>query len=224
MFTGIIQTLGRIAEQDATGGDRRLRIAAPTWAGIHLETGESIAINGVCLTATEWDGQAFAVDVSQETLGLTTLGTRRVGDPVNLERSLTPTTRMGGHLVAGHVDGMGQVVQRYSEGRSVRFQFEAPAALARYIASKGSIAIDGISLTVNEVDGNRFGVNIIPYTLGVTNLQDATVGTPVNLEVDLIARYLERLITAEGGDWSARDDTTPGGLTAEHLRQAGFGS
>ncbi len=193
MFTGIVEALGRIDSIERVGGDARMRFAAAGYlAGVQL--GDSIAVNGVCLTAVVCDADAFAADLSGETLNLTTAGTWAVGDPVNLERALTPSKPLGGHMVSGHVDGIGRVLERYEDARSWRFRFEAPPSLARYIARKGSICIDGISLTVNEVEGASFGVNIIPHTLSHTTLGARAIGDRVNLEVDLVARYLERLL------------------------------
>ncbi|AXQ29052.1 riboflavin synthase [Solimonas sp. K1W22B-7] len=195
MFTGIIEALGRIASVETVGGDRRMRFEAPGFLhGSGL--GDSIAVNGVCLTAVEFSDDHFIADLSSETLNLTTASRWQAGQAVNLERALTPSKPLGGHMVSGHVDGLGWLLGRHEEARSWRMQFEAPAALARYIAQKGSICIDGISLTVNEVEGSRFGVNIIPHTLTHTTLGGLAAGDPVNLEVDQIARYLERLLAA----------------------------
>jgi len=195
MFTGIIEALGRIASVEVIGGDRRMRFEASGFLrGSGL--GDSIAVNGVCLTAVEFSDDHFVADLSAETLNLTTAGRWQAGQAVNLERALTPSKPLGGHLVSGHVDGLGRLLGQHEEARSWRMQFEAPAELARYIARKGSICIDGISLTVNEVEGARFGVNIVPHTLTHTTLGALAVGDPVNLEVDQIARYLERLLAA----------------------------
>ncbi|MDD9892624.1 MAG: riboflavin synthase [Gammaproteobacteria bacterium] len=212
MFTGIIQTLGRVIDQQPVGGDLRIEIDA---TGLDLSTsalGDSIAVNGVCLTAIEINGDVFAADVSNETLSLTSLGDLAVGSPVNLEKALTPSTPLGGHLVSGHVDGLGKVVRRYPEGRSERFEFEVPANLARYIAVKGSVCIDGVSLTVNHVDGNVFDVNIVPHTQERTIIAAYEAGREVNIEVDVIARYLERLLTA--GE--------PSDNLMERLKSSGF--
>lgn len=196
MFTGIIESLGRITSVENIGGDRRLRFESSDGylAGINL--GDSIACSGVCLTAVELLPQGFVADLSAETLNATTAGTWLLDRRVNLEKALTPHKPLGGHLVSGHVDGVGYLVERHEEARSWRMVFEVPAELARYIARKGSITIDGVSLTVNEVEKRRFGVNIIPQTLSHTTLGDLAAGDPVNLEVDLIARYLERLLAA----------------------------
>lgn len=197
MFTGIIQALGYIAARELQGGDLTLDVRTASEAPPALELGESIAVNGVCLTATAVTPQGFRADVSAETLSRTLLGELEVGAAVNLERSLLPTTRLGGHLVSGHVDGIGEVVARRQDARSVRFEFRAPALLARFIAEKGSIAIDGTSLTVNGVRGAEFDVNIVPHTLAHTIMARYREGTRVHLEVDLVARYLERLLLGE---------------------------
>jgi riboflavin synthase len=197
MFTGIIQTVGQVAAIDRRGADARLRIT-----GLPLPDGalgESIAVSGVCLTAVEFTAAGFVADVSAETLACTTLGDWSVGQGVNLERALAVGERLGGHIVSGHVDGVGEVVSRQTDGRSQRFTLRAPAALARYIAAKGSITVDGVSLTVNTVSGAEFGVNIVPHTLTHTSLDALRAGSRVNLEVDLLARYLERLLGRDAG-------------------------
>lgn len=193
MFTGIVQAIGTVAGIEARGGDRRMRFAARRFfAGCGV--GDSIAVSGVCLTAVELDADHFAADLSAETLAATTAGDWRTDRPVNLERALTPATPLGGHLVSGHVDGLARLVERREEARGWRMEFEVPAALARYVAGKGSVCLDGVSLTVNDVADRRFGVMIIPHTLEVTTLGRLAAGDSVNLEVDLIARYLERLL------------------------------
>jgi riboflavin synthase len=197
MFTGIIQAVGRIAAIEAPGGDARLHLDAGGLDMTDVRRGDSIAVNGVCLTAIECDRAGFRADVSGETLARTTLGGLRAGDRVNLEKALMPTSRLGGHLVSGHVDGVGEVRERRAEARSVRLRIEAPAGLAKYIAEKGSICVDGVSLTVNAVQGAAFDLNIVPHTLTATTLDDLGPGRAVNLEVDLIARYLERLLLGE---------------------------
>jgi len=216
MFTGLVEASGRIARVEPTGRDRRLRIEPDAGLMSDIAEGDSISVSGACLTAVAPDGSGFQVDVSAETLDHTTLGAMRAGDRVNLERAVLPTTRLGGHLVSGHVDGVGEVVERTEDGRSWRFTFRTPVGLARYVAPKGSICIDGISLTVNEVDGDRFGVNIIPHTMAVTTLGSTGVGDRVNLEADLIARYLDRLLHAE------TDDGVTGGVSRELLARHGF--
>ncbi len=179
--------------------------------------GDSIASNGVCLTVVELPGDGFRADVSLETLSLTTLHNLKPGSPVNLEKALTLSSRLGGHLVSGHVDGVGKVVGRREDARSIRFDIEAPKALAKYIAHKGSICVDGASLTVNGIDGNRFDLNIVPHTLQETTLEGIQVGHEVNLEVDLIARYLERLVLGENASESAAS-----GVTEALLMERGF--
>ncbi|NGY03485.1 riboflavin synthase [Solimonas terrae] len=193
MFTGIIEALGSIADIEVVGGDCRMRFTAPgLLAGTQI--GDSIAVNGVCLTATRFVDDGFVADLSAETLKLTTAGGWQSGAAVNLERALTPSKPLGGHMVVGHVDGTGTLLERFGDARSTRMRFELPQGLARYVARKGSICIDGVSLTVNDVEGARFGVNIIPHTLTHTTLGRLQPGQVVNLEVDLLARYLERLL------------------------------
>ncbi len=196
MFTGIVEAQGRIAAVETLGGDRRLTIVSDSGYLAGVNPGDSIAVNGVCLTAVELPPGGFVADVSVETLNATTAKHWRAGVPVNLERALTPHKPLGGHMMAGHVDGVGRLLEKREDARSWRLSFEAPPALARYIARKGSIAIDGVSLTVNEVAAARFEVNIIPQTWTHTTLGALPTGGEVNLEVDLIARYLERLIEA----------------------------
>ncbi|NCT66759.1 MAG: riboflavin synthase [Rhodanobacteraceae bacterium] len=196
MFTGIIQAVGRIVSREARGTDARLVIDAGTLGLADVAPGDSIAVAGVCLTAVELDGTRFAADVSAETLRLTTLGALAAGDPVNLEKALRLADRLGGHLVSGHVDGVGAVAAVDDDGASQRWTFRAPAALMRYIAVKGSVCVDGTSLTVNTVDGDTFGVTLIPHTLAMTTFGARAPGDAVNLEVDLVARYVERLQSA----------------------------
>ena len=193
MFTGLIQALGCIEQTQARGGDRRMRIGVGSLSMDAVQQGESIAVSGVCLTVIEFDRAGFSADLSNETLALTTLGALPTGAPVNLERALLPSTRLGGHLVAGHVDGLGQVESIQGDGRSQRWRFTAPAQLLRYIAVKGSICVDGVSLTVNHADAHGFEVNLVPHTVANTVFARTPVGARVNLEVDLIARYVERL-------------------------------
>ncbi|ROO25598.1 riboflavin synthase [Salinisphaera japonica] len=193
MFTGLIQGVGQVVEQEKRGGDTRLVIDCGDADLGTIAVGDSIAISGVCLTATEIDGHCFAADVSKETLKLTTLGNFVVGTRVNLEPPLRAGDALGGHMVAGHVDGLGVVEELHADARSWRLSFSVPKPLARYLASKGSIAVDGISLTINEVDDRRFGVNIIPHTMSHTSLGDRRIGDHVNIEVDLVARYLARI-------------------------------
>ena len=194
MFTGIIQAVGRIADIDAGEQDIRLRIETGKLPLTDVALGDSIATSGVCLTVTELPGDGFWADVSPETLSLTSLGSKGVGDAVNLETSLTLSTPLGGHLVSGHVDGVGHIEQITEDARFWRVKVAAPDNLARYIAMKGSICVDGTSLTVNQVDGSVFELTIIPQTWEETVFSDYATGSPVNLEVDVIARYLERLM------------------------------
>ncbi len=217
MFTGIIQAIGAIAAIEHKDSDTRLRIRTGKLPLDDVRLGDSIAVNGVCLTAVALPGDGFVADVSGETLARTTLKALKVGSSVNLEKALTPTTRLGGHLVSGHVDGVGKVVSRQAAGRSVQFRIAAPAALAKYIAEKGSICVDGISLTVNGVDGAVFDLNIVPHTLAETTMSGYTVGTEVNLEVDQIARYLERLLL---GDKAAAPGAS--GISMAFLAEHGF--
>ncbi len=198
MFTGLVETTGEILEAKETNGDITLRVHVPDGFLDHAELGESISVNGVCLTAINFTDVAFSCDVSNETLRCSTLGSLQSGSRVNLERALLPTSRLGGHIVSGHVDGMGRVESRTNDARSTCFSISAPDDIAKYIAAKGSITINGVSLTVNSVDGNNFSVNIIPHTMEITNLNDLETGAPVNLEVDIIARHVERLLSREG--------------------------
>ena len=193
MFAGIVQAQGIVSARRERGGDVELVVAAEGLDLGHARIGDSIAVSGVCLTVTQIAGASFASDVSRETLGCTTLGGFTSGSSVNLEMALTAGDPIGGHLVSGHVDGIGRLLTRRAEARSERFEFEVPAELARYVARKGSVCIDGVSLTVNEVQGARFTVNLIPHTLAVTTLGGLAAGGQVNIEVDLVARYLERL-------------------------------
>lgn len=199
MFTGIVQALGTIAGIEAIGGDTRIVIDTADLDASDVAIGDSVSVSGVCLTAVAVDGARFAADVSVETLSCTTLGMLKSGDCVNLEKSLRLADRLGGHLVSGHVDGVARVVAVEPEARSQRWTFEVPAGLSRYIAAKGSVCIDGVSLTVNDVDGNRFGVNLIPHTIGATTFRHRRVGDAVNVEVDLVARYVERLFVGRDG-------------------------
>lgn len=196
MFTGLIQSIGRVAALQPRGGDLRIVIDAGSLDLSSTQAGDSIAVSGVCLTALEPHAGGFAADVSNETLACTTLGRLRVGDPVNLERSLTLATPLGGHFVSGHVDGVGRVLSIADDGRSQRWVFEVPEDLRRYIASKGSVAVNGVSLTVNELTPTGFGVNLIPHTLAHTSFGTMAVGDAINIEIDLLARYVERLMSA----------------------------
>ena len=217
MFTGIIQAVGEVAAIEQTGGDVKLRIKTGDLPLEDVHLGDSIATNGVCLTVTELPGDGYWADVSTETLSLTSLKSTVVGSAVNLEKSLTPTTALGGHLVSGHVDGLGRVVGLTRDARSWRVSIEAPADLARYIAQKGSICVDGTSLTVNAVEGARFELNIIPQTWEETVFSGYALGSEVNLEVDVIARYLERLLQSGVAP-------TASSITVETLKNAGYHS
>jgi len=211
VFSGIVRGSGLILESVEQGGDRRLIVGI---AGVDLgaiDAGASVAVNGVCLTALDPGADSFAADVSAETLARTTLGLLAAGDAVNLEGSMRLGQTLDGHLVYGHVDGVGRVVEIGRDARSVALTIELPRALSRYVAVKGSIAVDGVSLTVNQVAGDRFSVNIIPHTREITTISRYTHGSPVNIEVDVIARYLERLQSA-GGD----------GISREMLKRHGF--
>lgn len=194
MFTGLIQGVGLLASRETRGGDARLRIDAGSLAFDDIRPGESIAVNGVCLTVVAFDDAGFEADASSETLALTTLGALPVGRPVNLERALRAGDRLGGHLVSGHVDGVGAVASVTDDARAQRWRFTAPRALMRYIASKGSICVDGTSLTVNAVDPDGFEVALVPHTVAHTAFATTRPGDPVNLEVDQVARYVERLL------------------------------
>lgn len=218
MFTGIIQAVGRIAALQPRDGDLRLVINTGSLPMEDVNPGDSIAVSGVCLTVVDKMSDGFSADVSGETLRCTLIGSLAVSDAVNLEKALTLETRLGGHLVSGHVDGIGSVTARKQDSRSVRFTVRAPAQLARYIAVKGSICVDGVSLTVNAVDGADFELNIVPHTLAATTLHACRPGHQVNLEVDLVARYLERLLL---GDAASRSDTG-GGITRAMLESCGF--
>jgi riboflavin synthase len=197
VFTGIIQAVGTIANMENRGGDMRLRIATGKLSLDDVALGDSIAVNGVCLTVVELPGDGFVADVSRETMTHTSLASLKTGSSVNLEKALTLATRLGGHLVSGHVDGLGEVVSRSDDARSVHFVIRAPDELAKYIAHKGSITIDGTSLTVNQVNGAEFDLNIVPHTIQETIIGGYQAGTKVNLEVDIIARYLERLVLGD---------------------------
>ena len=200
MFTGLIEGVGRLAAREMRGGDARLRIEVGTlpWGkGADVRMGESISVNGTCLTVVAFDDSGFEADASNETLALTTLGDLEVGRALNLERAMRPTDRLGGHLVSGHVDGVGSVVHAWDDGRAQRWVFAAPASLRRYIAAKGSICVDGVSLTVNAVDDAGFEVALVPHTLAHTAFSETRPGDPINLEVDMLARYVERLLAAK---------------------------
>lgn len=197
MFTGLVETTGEILEVTQVDGDVTLRVHVPEGFLHDAQLGESISVNGVCLTAINLTDQAFTCDVSNETLRCSTLGALETGSKINLERALLPTSRLGGHIVSGHVDGIGTVVSREVDARSTCFTLNAPPEIAKYIAAKGSITINGVSLTVNTVAGDDFTVNIIPHTFEITNLDELQASSPVNLEVDIIARHVERMLSRD---------------------------
>ena len=211
MFTGIIKAKGSIGGIEKRGGDVRLRVTTPELPWSVYEVGDSIAVNGVCLTAVRLLDIGFDTDVSVETLDVTTLKQLTVGDAVNLEPALRVGDALGGHLVSGHVDGIGRMMAREDDARSIRMTFEVPGELSRYIARKGSVCVDGLSLTINEVSGNTFGLNIIPHTAEVTTMGGYEIGASVNIEVDLLARYIERMLGSSAG-----------GLSIEFLREHGY--
>jgi riboflavin synthase len=200
MFTGIVQDVGKVASLAERGGDVRLAIRVAAMDLSRIAVGDSICVQGCCVTAISLAGDVFEADLSRETLGVTTLGGLAMGSAVNLEPALRAGDPLGGHLVSGHVDGLGTVVSRASDARSTRIVIEAPADLARFIARKGSITVDGVSLTVNDVDGTRFGVNLIPHTLEVTTLHGLSPGSAVNLEIDQVARYVARLVQCQAAE------------------------
>ncbi|MES2823065.1 MAG: riboflavin synthase [Pseudomonadota bacterium] len=218
MFTGIIAAIGEVVALQPKNGDLRLRIKTNNLdlADVHL--GDSIATNGVCLTVVDLTGDGYWADVSRETLDNTTLPKWKVGHRVNLEKALTPHTRLGGHIVSGHVDGVGEIVNRHSDARSERLRLRAPNSLAKYIAHKGSITIDGTSLTVNKIDGAEFELNIVPHTIAHTIMDTYTTGSLVNIEVDVLARYIERLMLGD----KAAESESQSGITLEFLAKHGF--
>lgn len=221
MFTGIIEAVGTVRRLEPRGGDLRLTVATGKLDLRDVKLGDSIATNGVCLTVVEQGGDYYVADVSSETVRRSTLASFRVGQRVNLEKALTPTTRLGGHLVSGHVDGIGEVISMQPDARSIRYRVKAPDELAKYIAEKGSITMDGISLTVNAIDGAIFDLNIVPHTVSETNIADWAPGVRLNLEVDILARYLERLLL---GDRAAQSQAaSAGGITLSFLAENGYG-
>jgi riboflavin synthase len=217
MFTGIIEAIGSIRALTPKGGDVRVHVATGKLDLGDVKLGDSIAVNGVCLTAVELPGEGFWADVSRETLARTAFIDLKAGSRVNLEKALTPSSRLGGHLVSGHVDGVGEVIARADNARAVHFTIRAPRELAKYIAHKGSITVDGTSLTVNAVNGAEFELTIVPHTLAETIMVDYRPGKQVNLEVDLLARYLERLLLGD----KAAEPNAPG-LTESFLAEHGY--
>jgi riboflavin synthase len=217
MFSGIIQAIGSVARSEPRDGDIRLTIASGELDLAHTAPGDSIAVNGVCLTAIELHEQEFVADVSVETMNQTSLGQLAAGSPVNLETALTLNTALGGHLVSGHVDGLGTLLEMHADARSIRYSFEVSPEIQHYIAIKGSVTVDGVSLTVNSIDGNRFDVNIVPHTQQETVFQYYKTGCRVNIEVDIIARYLERLLQGKADTDAGKD-----GQLLETLIKSGF--
>jgi len=217
MFTGIIEAIGSIRALTPKGGDVRVYVETGKLDLGDVKLGDSIAVNGVCLTAVELPGDGFWADVSRETLARTAFIDFKAGSKVNLEKALTPTSRLGGHLVSGHIDGVGEIIARADNARAVQFTIRAPRELAKYIAHKGSITVDGTSLTVNAVNGAEFELTIVPHTLAETIMVDYRTGRSVNLEVDLLARYLERLLL---GDKAA--EPAASGMTASFLAEHGY--
>jgi len=215
MFTGIIETIGTVKSTTRVSGDVRITISAQGFADREVNLGDSIAINGVCLTVIEHSGADFVFDVSVESINHTLIGNWQVGVKVNLEMALLPTTRLGGHLVSGHVDGLATLKSLSEDARSWRMEFEISDDLKKYVAKKGSITINGTSLTVNSVNDNLFDINVIPHTFQVTTLGQLAVGDQVHIEVDLIARYLERLL-------SGRTETSGSNLNEAFLADHGF--
>lgn len=220
MFTGLIQAIGVLQRIDRQGADAQMVVRSLSPLA-DLELGESIAVDGACLTVAAFQGSIFTADVSVETLSRTTLGRKAAGNRLNLERALRLGDRLGGHLVSGHVDGIGVLTDRTKDGRSWRLFFKVPAELSRYIVAKGSIAINGISLTVNGCGPDRFDVNIIPHTADQTTVPDLQIGDQVNLETDIIGKYVERLL----GGWQSNvpeQSAAKGGIDAGFLQKHGF--
>jgi riboflavin synthase len=217
MFTGLIEGTGKLKTVEPRGKDMRLSIQA-SFDLEGFQTGESVAVDGVCLTVVSWQARAFTLDVSQETLSRTTLGQRSVGDEVNLERALRLGDRLGGHLVNGHVDGKARVMARKQRGDSLVFVFEVVAELGRYIIEKGSVAVNGVSLTVNRCDEQSFDVNIVPHTARVTTIGSLRVGDEVNIEVDIIGKYVERFVRP----MQESDSPSTGGVDRGFLAKHGF--
>ncbi|MBI1451949.1 MULTISPECIES: riboflavin synthase [Acinetobacter] len=217
MFTGIIESLGQVESIQNVGGDVRVRIQTDLdMSDVHL--GDSIATNGICLTVIDWGSNWYAADVSRESLNRTTLGTWQVGQPVNVEKAMLPTTRFGGHIVSGHVDVVGEITLLRSDARSLYFEVTAPAEVAKYLAEKGSITVDGISLTINHLNGNVLSLNLIPHTAERTNIGTWKAGTRVNLEVDVLARYIERLLLGD----KAAETKAESKISLDFLAENGF--
>lgn len=222
MFTGIIEAIGSIASTRSEQGDIRLRVNTGTLDLSDVKLGDSIATNGVCLTVVACHADGYEADVSRESLAHTRIGQWSAGTKVNLEKAMLPTTRMGGHMVSGHVDGVGTVRSRESDARSVRFSIDAPAELARYIAAKGSITVDGVSLTTNALTATGFELNIVPHTAEQTTLAQIQAGDRVHLEVDIIARYLEQLLGTSSSSHDTKNQNTESRISAAFLAENGF--
>ena len=217
MFTGIIESLGKVESLQNVGGDVRLRIQTDLdMSDVHL--GDSIATNGICLTVIEWGDHWYSADVSRESLSRTTLGQWKVGQPVNVEKAMLPTTRFGGHIVSGHVDAVGEITVVRSDARSLYFEVKAPDEIAKYLAEKGSITVDGVSLTINHLNGAIISLNLIPHTAERTNINTWKVGAKVNLEVDILARYIERLLLGD----KAAEMKQESKISMDFLAQNGF--
>ena len=217
MFTGIIESLGKVKSLQSVGGDVRISIHTDLdMSDVHL--GDSIATNGICLTVIAWGDNWYSADVSRESLNRTTLGNWKVGQAVNVEKAMLPTTRFGGHIVSGHVDAVGEITQVRSDARSLYFEVTAPVEIAKYLAEKGSVTVDGISLTINHLRGNVLSLNLIPHTAERTNIGSWQVGQKVNLEVDILARYIERLLLGD----KAAEHNKQSKLSMEFLAENGF--
>lgn len=218
MFTGIIEAVGKVTSLTQTGGDVRLTIQAGKLDMGDVKLGDSIATSGVCLTVIDYGKDWYAADVSLETISRTSLANWKTGQLVNLEKALLPTTRLGGHLVSGHVDGLGEIIVKKQDARSIYFEVKAPDALAKYLAEKGSITVDGISLTINHLNGAVLSLNLVPHTGVETTIHQWQVGSTVNLEVDVLARYIERLLLGD----KAAQPTAKSGIDMSFLAQNGF--
>ncbi|NNH34293.1 riboflavin synthase [Acinetobacter sp. NIPH 2377] len=217
MFTGIIESLGKVESLQSVGGDVRLRIGTSLdMSDVHL--GDSIATNGICLTVIEWGENWYAADVSRESLNRTTLGSWKIGQRVNVEKAMLPTTRFGGHIVSGHVDAVGEITVVREDARSIYYEVTAPAEIAKYLAEKGSVTVDGISLTINHLRGNIISLNLIPHTAERTNIGTWKTGAKVNLEVDVLARYIERLMLGD----KAAETQEQSKLSMAFLAENGF--
>lgn len=216
MFTGIIESVGEITRLETKGGDLQVHVHTGKLDLGDVKLGDSIATNGVCLTAVALPGDGFVADVSAETVRRSSFRNLRVGSPVNLEKALTPTTRLGGHLVSGHVDGVGEILSLTKDARSVHIQVSVPSGLGKYMAEKGSICVDGVSLTINDIEPHCFHLNIVPHTTLETTIPNWNVGTEVNLEVDVIARYLERLLMGDKTEQPQKESRINEAFLAEH--------